>query len=334
MKALVSTEPGGPETLVMADLPDPIPSDDETVIAVKSCGVNFPDTLIIEDKYQFRPTRPFSPGGEVAGVVESVGQGVTRLRPGDHVIGWCIWGGMAEKLAVKAAHCVLIPDRIPFDEASALILTYGTSHYALRDRARLKPGETLLVLGAAGGVGLAAVELGKAMGARVIAAASSAEKVAFAREHGADGGVVYHRGPFDKQGLRELSAAFKEACPNGFDVVYDAVGGDYSEAAVRGIAWEGRLLVVGFPAGIPKLPFNLVLLKSCQIIGVFWAAWVDRHPAEFQASARALLDMYSRGLIKPAISRRFRLEDGGKAIGLLGARSAVGKIVVTVGSHS
>jgi NADPH2:quinone reductase len=330
MRALLSTKAGGPETLIVAEAADPAPAADEVVIRVKACGVNFPDTLIIEDKYQFQPARPFSPGGEVAGVAESVGKNVSTIRPGDRVIGWCIWGGMAEKVVAKAANCIPIPDQMPFDEASALILTYGTSYYALKNRANLRPGETLLVLGAAGGVGLAAVELGKALQARVVAAASSEEKVAFAKEHGAEDCVVYPRGPFDRQALRALSANFKRACPDGADVIYDAVGGNYAEAALRGIAWEGRFLVVGFPAGIPKLPLNLVLLKSCQIVGVFWAAWVDKHPAEFQASARELLELYSRGAIKPVISRRFPLNEGGKAIELLAARSAVGKIVVTV----
>jgi NADPH-dependent curcumin reductase CurA len=210
MRALVSTKIGGPDTLVMADLPDPVPKDDEVLIGTKACGVNFPDGLIIEDKYQFRPPRPFSPGGEVAGLVESVGKSVSRFRPGDRVIGWNIWGGMAEKVATKAVNCVPIPEQMPFDEASALILTYGTSYYALKNRANLSPGETLIVLGAAGGVGLAAVELGKAMNARIIAAASSEEKVAFAKKYGADDGVVYPRGPFDKQGLRELAALFSK----------------------------------------------------------------------------------------------------------------------------
>jgi NADPH:quinone reductase len=330
MKALLSTKIGGPETLIIDETPDPVPADDEVLIRVKACGVNFPDTLIIEDKYQFQPTRPFSPGGEVAGVVENVGKNVSTVRPGGRVIGWCTWGGMAEKVVAKAVNCVPIPDEMPFDEASALILTYGTSHYALKNRASLKPGETLLVLGAAGGVGLAAVELGKSMQARVVAAASSEEKVTFAKEHGADSGIVYPRGPFEKQELRALSAGFKQACPEGADVIYDAVGGDYAEASLRAIGWEGRYLVVGFPAGIPKLPLNLVLLKACQIVGVFWAAWVEKHPGEFQASARELLELYSRGAIKPVISLRVPLEEGGKAIALLGARSAVGKIVVTV----
>jgi len=330
MRALLSTKVGGPETLVMAEVPDPLPREDEVLIRVKACGVNFPDTLIIEDKYQFRPARPFSPGGEVAGIVESIGKNVSRIRPGDRVIGWCIWGGMAEKVAAKAAKCIPIPKEVPFDEASALIVTYGTSYYALKNRANLLPGETLIVLGAAGGVGLAAVELGKALKAHVIAAASSEEKVALAKGHGADGGIVYPRGPFDKQELRELSALFKQACPDGAAVIYDAVGGDYTEAALRSIAREGRFLVVGFPAGIPKLPLNLVLLKSCQIVGVFWADWLEIHPTEFEVSARELLELYSRGAIKLLISRRFSLDEGGRAIDLLAARRAVGKIVVMV----
>jgi NADPH2:quinone reductase len=330
MRALLSAKIGGPETLVMDEVPDPVPSADEVLIRVKACGVNFPDTLIIEDKYQFRPSRPFSPGGEVAGVVESVGKDVSRIRPGDRVIAWCIWGGMAEKVAAKATNCVPFPEQMPFDEASALIVTYGTSYYALKNRAGLLPGETLIVLGAAGGVGLAAVELGKALKACVFAAASSEEKVAFAKEHGADSGIVYPRGPFDKNDLRELSALFKQACPGGANVIFDAVGGDYAEAALRSIARGGRLLVVGFPAGIPKLPLNLVLLKSCQIVGVFWADWVETRPMEFEVSARELLELYARRAIKPVISRRFPLGEGAKAIELLAARSAIGKIVVMV----
>ena len=331
MRALLSLTPGGPESLVVGQVPNPVPGDDEVLITVKACGVNFPDTLIIEDKYQFRPPRPFSPGGEVAGIVAAVGRNVPGIRPGDRIVAWCIWGGMAEQIAVPSARCIPIPDAMPFDEASAFIMTYGTSHYALKNRAHLKPGETLLVLGAAGGVGLAAVELGKAMGARVIAAVSSDEKLALATRHGADGGTVYPRGPFDKAMLKDLSGLFKQACPaSGADVIYDAVGGDYAEAALRAIAWEGRFLVVGFPAGVPRLPLNLALLKSCQIVGVFWGAWIDRDPAGFQASTRELLELYQQGAIKPAISARYPLEQGGAAIASLAARSAMGKVVVTL----
>ncbi len=331
MKALLSHTIGGPETLVIGHLPDPIPGADEILISVKACGVNFPDTLIIEDKYQFRPQRPFSPGGEVAGIVASAGSNVRDIRPGDRVIGWCCWGGMAEQVAVPRAHCIPIPDTMPFDEASAFIMTYGTSHYALRQRGALKPGETLLVIGAAGGAGLAAVELGKAMGAHVVAAVSSDEKLALATSHGAASGFVYPRGPFDKAALRTLSGLFKQACPqNGADVIYDAVGGDYAEAALRSIAPDGRFLVVGFPAGIPRLPLNLVLLKSCQIVGVFWADWIDRDPAGFRTSARELLDLYQRGAIRPVISARYPLEQGGDAIAALATRTAMGKLVVII----
>ncbi len=329
MKALLSRMAGGPENLVVGELPDPAPGAEEIVIAVRACGVNFPDTLILEDQYQYRPTRPFSPGGEVAGTVTALGSNVAGMHVGDRVMGWCAWGGMAEKVAVAATRCVKMPDAMPFDEGAAFIMTYGTSHYALAHRGQLAAGETLLILGAAGGAGLAAVELGRAMGAHVVAAVSSDEKLAFATRHGAEQGVVYPRGPFEKAALRDLSALFKQACPaTGADVIYDAVGGDYAEAALRAIAWGGRFLVVGFPAGVPRLSLNLALLKSCQIIGVFWGAWIDRDPAGFQASAQELLGFYSRGAIRPVISRRFVLENGGDAIAALTARTAMGKLVV------
>jgi NADPH:quinone reductase len=331
MKAMLSREAGGPETLVLTDVPDPAPGAGEVLIAVKACGVNYPDVLIIEDRYQFKPPRPFAPGGEVAGVIEAVGPGVTAFKPGDRVIASVFAGGMAEKLTTQAESCIAMPAAMPFDEASALVLTYGTSIYALKDRARLEPGETLLVLGAAGGVGLSAVELGKAMGARVIAAASSEEKVAFAKRHGADGGVVYPSGPFDKAGARALSDLFKGACgETGADVIYDPVGGDYSEAALRSIAWQGRFLVVGFPAGIPRLPLNLTLLKSCQVIGVFWGAFSRRDPKANAANIAELMQLYAKGAIKPVISERYPLARAGEAIRRLAGRKAMGKIVVTM----
>lgn len=329
MKAMLSKRIGGPETLALEEMPDPKPGPGELLIGVKACGVNYPDLLIIEDRYQFKPPRPFAPGGEVAGVVETVGPGVTTFKPGDRVIGSCIAGGMAEKLALEAERCILMPDAMPFDEASALILTYGTSIYALKDRAKLQKGETLLVLGAAGGVGISAIELGKAYGARVIAAVSSEEKLATAKKHGADEGLVYPTGPFDKGGAKALSELFKTACgERGADVIYDPVGGDYSEAALRSIAWEGRFLVVGFPAGIPKLPLNLTLLKSCQVVGVFWGAFTRRDPAGNAANIAELMRLYARGVIKPMISERYPLSRAGEAIAKLGARKATGKIVV------
>jgi NADPH:quinone reductase len=331
MKAMLSRRVGGPETLELEELPDPKPGPGEVLLAVKACGVNYPDVLIIEDRYQFKPPRPFAPGGEVAGVIDSVGPGVTQFKPGDRVIGSTISGGMAEKLVVEANLCIAMPAAMPFDEASALVLTYGTSIYALKDRAKLEKGETLLVLGAAGGVGVSAVELGKAYGARVIAAVSSPDKLAFAKQHGADDGVVYPPGPFDKAGAKALADIFKKACgENGADVIYDPVGGDYSEAALRAIAWEGRFLVVGFPAGIAKLPLNLTLLKSCQVVGVFWGAFTRRDPAGNAANIAELMQLYAKGAIKPVVSERFPLARAGEAIARLAARKAMGKIVVTM----
>jgi len=331
MKAVLSKAVGGPETLVLEELPDPVAGPGQVLIDVKACGVNYPDVLIIEDKYQFKPTRPFSPGGEVSGVIAAVGEGVTRFKVGDRVLASTGWGGYAEKLALEEGRCTPIPDNMPFDEAAAFVLTYGTSYYALKDRGHLKPGETLLVLGAAGGVGLAAVELAKAMGAKVVAAASSQEKIDLAIKHGADSGVVYPRGPFDKDGQKALAELFKGACgSNGWDVAYDAVGGDYSEAAIRASGWEGRFLVIGFPSGIPKVPLNLTLLKSCDIVGVFWGAAVARDPKGHAANLKDLMDLYAAGKIKPYVSERFPLARAGEAIAHLASRKAMGKVVITI----
>jgi NADPH:quinone reductase len=331
MKALLSTAVGLPDTLVLTDLPDPVAGKGDIILDVKAVGVNFPDSLIIQDLYQFKPERPFAPGGEVSGVVSAVGEGVSNLKVGDRVIGSTGWGGMAEKLAIGASRCIPIPDIMPFDEAAAFIMTYGTSQYALKDRAFLKAGETLLVLGAAGGVGLAAVELGKAMGAKVIAACSTQAKVDIAIAHGADSGVVYPTGTFDKAGKKALADLFKQVCgPNGADVIYDAVGGDYAEASLRAIAWEGRFLVVGFPAGIPAIPLNLTLLKSCQIVGVFWGAFVAREPAANQANVTELMALYAAGKIKPHVSAKFPLAQGAAAIQHLMDRKATGKVVIEI----
>ena len=331
MKALLSVATGGPDTLVLEDLPDPQPGPGQAVVEIKACGVNYPDVLIIEDKYQFKPPRPFAPGGEIAGVVRAVGDGVTSLKAGDRVLGNTGWGGMAEELALESARLIKIPDAMPFDEAAAFIMTYGTSYYALKDRGHMKPGESLLVLGAAGGVGLAAVELGKAMGARVIASASSQEKVDLAIAHGAESGMVYPLGPFDRDGQKALSEQFKQAVgPNGVDLIYDGVGGDYAEASLRSMAWEGRFLVIGFPAGIPRVPFNLALLKSCDIVGVFWGAAVARDPAAHQQNVKELLDLYSTGKIKPHVSEHYPLARAAEAISHLASRKALGKVVVMV----
>jgi NADPH:quinone reductase len=331
MKALLSTATGGPDTLVLGDLPAPTADAGAVVIDVHACSINFPDTLIIEDRYQFKPARPFAPGGEVAGIVSAVGEGVAHLKIGDRVIAGCGNGGLAEQVAVRASNAYVLPERHGFAEGSALLMTYGTSIHALVDRGRLKAGETLLVLGAAGGVGLAAIEIGKAIGARVIGAVSSAEKAALAKEAGADECIVYPHAPFDKDQSKAMAEAFKAAVgPNGADVIYDAVGGDYAEPALRSIAWEGRYLVVGFPAGIPRLPLNLTLLKSCDVCGVFWGAFTAREPEKNRAHIAQLFNWWDEGKISPRVTATYPLERGGEAIAALGDRKAAGKLVVVV----
>ncbi|HZF93958.1 MAG TPA: NADPH:quinone oxidoreductase family protein [Allosphingosinicella sp.] len=331
MKALLSHQPGGPETLRLDDLADPKPGPGQLLVRVRACAINYPDVLIIEDKYQFKPPRPFAPGGEIAGVVEAVGEGVSGWAEGDRVIAMIGHGGLAEKVLVAAPMALRLPEGRSFEEGSALILTYATSIHALLDRGRLKEGQTLLVLGAAGGVGLAAVELGKAYGARVVAAVSSEEKAEAARAAGADAVLVYPRGPFDKEASKALSQQFKDALgPGGADVVYDPVGGDYAEPALRAIAWEGRYLVVGFPAGIPRLPLNLTLLKSCDVCGVFWGAFAARDPEANAAHIETLFRLWDEGKIAPRVSAIWPLERAGEAIAHMAARKAVGKLVVTM----
>jgi NADPH2:quinone reductase len=330
MKALLSTKVGPPEALEYIDAPELVAGEGEVVIAVKAAGVNFPDSLIIEDKYQFKPERPFAPGGEIAGIVDSVGPGVSNVKVGQRVIGSIGWGGFAEKIKTQAPRVLPIPDAMPFDEASAFILTYGTSYYALKDRGLLKPGETVLVTGAAGGVGIAAIELAKAMGARAIAAVSSEDKAAFAKSAGADDAIVYPSGALSKDQSKQLAEDFKRVCGGGADVVYDSVGGAYCEPALRAMNWNGRYLVIGFPAGIPTPPLNLTLLKSSSIIGVFWGASVAREPELHKGNVRDLFKLYSEGKIKPRISARYPLRDGGKAIRALMDRTATGKLVVMI----
>jgi NADPH:quinone reductase-like Zn-dependent oxidoreductase len=299
------------------------------LVRVRACAINYPDVLIIEDKYQFRPPRPFAPGGEVAGEVVAVGEGVSDWAAGDRLIAVIGHGGLSEMVTVPASAAYRLPDGRNFEDGAALLLTYATSIHALYDRGRLEAGETLLVLGAAGGVGLAAIELGKARGARVIAAVSSEDKATAAREAGADEAIVYPRGPFDKDGQKALSELFKAAVgPNGADVIYDPVGGDYAEPALRAIAWEGRYLVVGFPAGIPKLPLNLTLLKSCDVCGVFWGAFAARDPKANAAHVAELFRMWEAGTISPRVSATYPLERGGEAIAALASRQVIGKVVV------
>jgi len=330
MKALLSLAVGGPETLVLREVPEPGRlGNDDVLLRVKACAVNFPDVLIIQDKYQMKPPRPFAPGCEVSGVIEAVGANVRDLKPRDRVMAFPGWGGMAEKIVVKANRCTAIPDAMPFDVASSLILTYLTTYHGLKHRAKLQAGEKLLVLGAAGGVGIAAVQLGKTMGATVIAAASSEEKVSAAKRQGADIGFVYPSGSLDKDRAKEMTESLKQLAGDcGMDVIYDPVGGDYAEAALRSIGWKGRYLVVGFPAGIPKIPLNLVLLKGCDILGVHLRGFMDHEPAEAESSVRELIRLCIEGAIKPLISAHFSLEKGGDAIASLANREILGKAIV------
>jgi NADPH:quinone reductase-like Zn-dependent oxidoreductase len=331
VRALLSAAPGGPETLRLEEIAEPSPGPGELLVRVRACSINYPDVLIIEDKYQLRPPRPFAPGSEIAGTVERAGDGVEGWAAGDRLIAATGFGGLVEKIVIPARAAIPLPEERSFEEGSALLLTYATAIHALLDRGRLEAGQSLLVLGAAGGVGMAAVEIGKAVGARVIAAASSEEKADAARQAGADEMVVYPAGPFDKDALKALSQSFKDATgPEGADVIFDPVGGDYSEAALRAIAWEGRFLVVGFPAGIARLPLNLTLLKSCDVCGVFWGAFAARDPRRNAAHVDQLFRWWAEGKIAPRVSATYPLERAGEAIAALRDRRAIGKLVVTV----
>jgi NADPH:quinone reductase-like Zn-dependent oxidoreductase len=332
MKALRTHAVGGPETLSLDEVETPQPGPGQVRIKVKACAVNFPDVLMIQDLYQFKPQRPYSPGGELSGIIDAVGEGVTQWKAGDRVIAMMGNGGMAEEVLAPAEKLFPLPEGVSFETGASLLMTYGTNMHGLLDRGHLKAGDTLLVLGAAGGVGLAAVELGKAYGARVVAAVSSEEKAAAAREHGADETVIYPRGTLDKDQSKALAEAFKAACgPEGANVIYDIIGGDYSEPALRSIAWEGRFCVVGFTAGIPRMPLNLTLLKSCDVCGVFWGAFAARDPKANAVHIAKLFDLLKEGRINPRVSAIFPLERGGEAIAMLGARAAIGKVVVTMG---
>ncbi|HEX4928288.1 MAG TPA: NADPH:quinone oxidoreductase family protein [Burkholderiales bacterium] len=325
MKAIVCKQYGPPESLVLEDLPSPEAGPGEVVVAVKAASVNFPDVLIIQNKYQFKPPLPFSPGSELAGVVKAVGAEVRNVRAGDRVMAFTTYGAFAEEVKTEATRLLPLPARMDFVTGAAFVLTYGTSDHALRDRGALKAGETLLVLGAAGGVGLAAIEIGKALGARVIACASSADKLAVCRDHGADATINYA-----SEDLRERVKALSDG--RGVDVVYDAVGGPYSEPAFRSLAWRGRHLVVGFAAGeIPKLPLNLALLKGASLVGVFWGDFARREPAALAQSLAQLGRWYAEGKLRPHISQTLPLERTPEAIALLASRQAKGKVVVTMG---
>src|SRR5215475_7132197 len=322
MKAILCTRYGGPDDLEFRDIPDPVPGAGEVVVAVKAIALNFFDTLIIAGKYQFKPAFPFSPASEFAGVVESVGAGVTGLKAGDRVLGYGGHGAAREKVAIAADHVVPIPDNLSFERAAGLTVIYGTTLHALKDRGHLKSGESLAVLGASGGTGLAAIELGKLMGARVIACASSDDKLAFCREHGADEGINYATEDL-REGLRRVGGS------NGVDVVYDPVGGPYAEPALRSIAWGGRFLVIGFAAGeIPKIPLNLALLKGCDIRGVFWGAWAKLNPEKNRANLQKLLQWAAEGKISSHVDRTFPLAQTADALKVLAGRQAMGKVIL------
>ncbi|MCC2955880.1 NADPH:quinone oxidoreductase family protein [Massilia sp. IC2-477] len=322
MKAVRCKDWGPIDSLVIEDLPDLVPGKGEVVVDVKAAGVNFPDVLTVQGKYQVRPELPFTPGNEFAGTVRAVGEGVSGFAPGQSVIGFTRTGAFAEQAIAPADALMPMPPGMDFDTAAAITLTYGTSHHAVVDRAALQPGETMLVLGAAGGVGLAAIEIGKAIGARVIAAASTDEKLAICQAHGAD--VVIN---YEKEDLRE---ALKAATGGrGPDVIYDPVGGPYSEPALRSIAWRGRHLVVGFAAGeIPKLPWNLMLLKGASVVGVFWGDFVRRELKANLAAMRQMLGWMAEGKLKPLVSGRYPLEETARALNDMAARKVTGKVVI------
>jgi NADPH2:quinone reductase len=324
MKAVLCVEHGPPEKLVVQQVPTPEPGKGQVRVRVHAAGVNFPDTLIIQNLYQFKPALPFSPGGEAAGTVDAVGEGVTDLAVGDRVVAMTGSGCFAEFVVASRDQIVPVPGDMPFDVASGFTMTYGTSHHALKQRARLQPGETLLVLGAAGGVGLTAVELGKVMGAKVIAAASSDEKLALCRQYGADEVINYTTDDL-KDRVKALTGG------RGVDVIYDPVGDRFAEPAFRSIAWNGRYLVVGFAGGaIPALPLNLPLIKGASIVGVFWGAFTRAEPDVHRANMAELLDWYRASKLKPHVSKHFALDDGPAAIRWMMDRKATGKVVLTV----
>ena len=322
MKAILCKSWGLPDTLVVEELPDVVPGPGQVAIDIQAAGVNFPDFLVIQNKYQFKPQLPFIPGNELSGVVRAIGEGVTQYKPGDKVLAFVSQGAFAQQIAIPAQTAMPMPPELDFDTAAAVTVTYGTSHHAIVDRAQLKKGETMLVLGAAGGVGLAAIEIGKAVGARIIAAASTNEKLEVCKQHGADVTINY-----STQDLRE---AIKTATDGkGPDVIYDPVGGIYAEPAFRSIAWRGRYLIIGFAnREIPKLPLNLPLLKGASIVGVFWGEFARREPKANLAAMRQLMSWMAEGKIRPHISARYALADTPKALNDMAARKVTGKVVI------
>lgn len=330
MRALLSHATGKPDTLQMGDLPEPAPKASQILIKVQACGLNYPDALVVQDLYQERPQRPFAPGLECAGIVEAVGPDAKHFKPGDRIFCNVHWGGLAEKALTDESRAFLIPQSLSVEQAASLLTTYGTAHYALSHRAQMRAGETLLVLGASGGVGLAAIELGKACGGRVIGAVSSPEKAEIVKRCGADEVLVYPHNPLDAAQAKALAQEIKQVTRDKLDVVFDAVGGDYAEPALRAISWEGRYLVIGFAAGVSKIPLNLPLLKSCDIRGVFWGASVQRDPVSFRQGIQELIALCEAKKISPYVSEIVKLSEGGRALQQMADRKIVGKIVVRV----
>jgi NADPH:quinone reductase len=324
MKAILCKQFGPPESLVLEELPSPAPGPGQVLVSVKAASVNYPDVLIIQNKYQVKPPLPFSPGSEMAGTVKGLGASVSAAKVGDRVIAFSAYGAFAEEAVVDAARLVPIPDGMDFVTAAAFLLTYGTAHHALRNRADVNPGETLLVLGAAGGVGIAAIEIGKVLGLRVIACASSEEKLAVCREHGADATINYA-----SEDLRERIKALGGGA--GVDIIFDPVGGAYAEAALRSSNWRARFLVIGFAAGeIPRIALNLALLMERSIVGVYWGEWTRRTPVEFAGAVRELSGWFREGKLRPHVSATYPLERAAEAIRLLADRKVKGKVVVEV----
>ena len=323
MRAVLCKELGMPDSLVLEEVPSLTPGAGQVLISVQACGVNFPDTLIIQGKYQYKPDLPFSPGGEISGVVKQLGSDVDSLQIGDRVIAFSTWGGFAEELVVDQNRTVIISDKMDYERASAFVLTYGTSYHALKDRAHLREGETLLVLGASGGVGLSAIQLGKAMGAKVIAAASNAEKLSVCQENGADHLINYAQDDL-RQSVKEITEG------RGVDVIYDPVGGSFSEKALRDMRWGGRFLVVGFAAGeIPKVPLNIPLLKGCSVLGVFWGEFTKREPEANKQNNKELMNLFDQGKISPHLHRVYPLEKAGEALNELLQKRVIGKVVLS-----
>jgi NADPH2:quinone reductase len=329
MKALLSTHSGGPETLAIADVELPRPGPAEIRIRIAACGVSYPDTLMIEDRYQFKPPRPFSPGQEVAGRIDAFGGAMLGMAVGDRVFTVLPFGGMAEYAIARTDRSVVMPDAMPYEDAAVFMGAYGTAYHALVQRATLRPGERLLVIGAAGGVGLGAVQLGRTLGAHVTAAVSSAERLLLAKEHGAHDGFVYPPGPFHENSRRQLSDVFKSSGA-AFDVVFDAAGGDYTEAALRATRRNGRVLIIGFPAGVARIPMNLPLLKECQIVGVFYGAFSNAEPQRDRENIDALLELYVGGKIRPFVSGTYPLADAAAALSRMSSRRNTGRLLVAM----